>query len=399
MENGDEEARFAAVERPRSHSPDEVAKASSGKYVPPGRRKNMQVGKLIRPSMPPNNNNYNNSMSGPSSSSSLQHSSGPNSSSNKNHSYSSMSHSHSQHHPNSSGQYGGHQSYSHSIHNQSNMAPQQSHKLNGDGNNNSNSLGGRRSDDGSNKGGPLPQRPIRHYNSQHSSSQGPPSGSYNDQSQLGDQKNTSASMASKSINRSRQSDYGGQSSTSHVHGHSHSSSSANHMPPSQEQSSGPPHHSMSQRQRPNRDDTIQDLVRFQKNFHLAPPSGKGQQAPVQGSQGPPPPASGQQQTAPASVSETAAPRQTQTPTASNTPPPASVAAHHPNIPSNKHVPIDSAIPSKPQQQQQHQHQQILTQQQPAHVKEPQQPAHVPQQRSTPPQVRIIINADFNWANF
>lgn len=50
VENGDEneEAKFAAVERPRSSSPDEI---KVGKYVAPGRRKqhNTQVGKLIRP--------------------------------------------------------------------------------------------------------------------------------------------------------------------------------------------------------------------------------------------------------------------------------------------------------------------------------------------------------------
>lgn len=51
LENGDEEARFAAVERPRSDSPEEL-KANSGKYVAPGRRKNTQTGKLIRSSLP-----------------------------------------------------------------------------------------------------------------------------------------------------------------------------------------------------------------------------------------------------------------------------------------------------------------------------------------------------------
>lgn len=51
LENGDEESRFAAVERPRSNSPDEV-KANTGKYVAPGRRKNTQTGKLIRPALP-----------------------------------------------------------------------------------------------------------------------------------------------------------------------------------------------------------------------------------------------------------------------------------------------------------------------------------------------------------
>lgn len=51
LENGDEEARFAAVERPRSDSPDEV-KANTGKYVAPARRKNKQTGKLIRPALP-----------------------------------------------------------------------------------------------------------------------------------------------------------------------------------------------------------------------------------------------------------------------------------------------------------------------------------------------------------
>lgn len=50
VENGDEneEAKFAAVERPESNSPDEI---KVGKYVAPGRRKqhNTQAGKLIRP--------------------------------------------------------------------------------------------------------------------------------------------------------------------------------------------------------------------------------------------------------------------------------------------------------------------------------------------------------------
>lgn len=51
LENGDEEARFAAVERPLSNSPDEV-KANPGKYVAPARRKNTQTGKLIRGAPP-----------------------------------------------------------------------------------------------------------------------------------------------------------------------------------------------------------------------------------------------------------------------------------------------------------------------------------------------------------
>lgn len=57
MENGDEneEAKFAAVERPRSSSPDEI---KAGKYVAPGRRKqhNTQAGKLIRPTQLINSN-------------------------------------------------------------------------------------------------------------------------------------------------------------------------------------------------------------------------------------------------------------------------------------------------------------------------------------------------------
>lgn len=57
VENGDEneEAKFAAVERPQSSSPDEI---KVGKYVAPGRRKqhNTQAGKLIRPTQIINNN-------------------------------------------------------------------------------------------------------------------------------------------------------------------------------------------------------------------------------------------------------------------------------------------------------------------------------------------------------
>lgn len=57
VENGDEneEAKFAAVERPRSSSPDEI---KAGKYVAPGRRKqhNTQAGKLIRPTQLNNTN-------------------------------------------------------------------------------------------------------------------------------------------------------------------------------------------------------------------------------------------------------------------------------------------------------------------------------------------------------
>lgn len=65
VENGDEneEAKFAAVERPDSSSPDEI---KAGKYVAPGRRKqhNTQAGKLIRPTQLNNSNiniNSNNS--------------------------------------------------------------------------------------------------------------------------------------------------------------------------------------------------------------------------------------------------------------------------------------------------------------------------------------------------
>lgn len=61
VENGDEneEAKFAAVERPRSVSPDEI---KAGKYVAPGRRKqhNTQAGKLIRPTQLNNSNISNN---------------------------------------------------------------------------------------------------------------------------------------------------------------------------------------------------------------------------------------------------------------------------------------------------------------------------------------------------
>lgn len=64
IENGDEneEAKFAAVERPQSCSPDEI---KVGKYVAPGRRKqhNTQAGKLIRPSQLNNSNNNSSSSS------------------------------------------------------------------------------------------------------------------------------------------------------------------------------------------------------------------------------------------------------------------------------------------------------------------------------------------------
>lgn len=57
VENGDEneEAKYAAVERPGAISPDEI---KAGKYVAPGRRKqhNTQAGKLIRPTQLVNNN-------------------------------------------------------------------------------------------------------------------------------------------------------------------------------------------------------------------------------------------------------------------------------------------------------------------------------------------------------
>lgn len=72
IENGDEneEAKFAAVERPQSDSPDEI---KAGKYVAPGRRKqhNTQAGKLIRPSqLNVNSNNASSSASSASSTSS-----------------------------------------------------------------------------------------------------------------------------------------------------------------------------------------------------------------------------------------------------------------------------------------------------------------------------------------
>lgn len=67
VENCDEneEAKFAAVERPESTSPDEI---KAGKYVAPGRRKqhNTQAGKLIRPAQLNSNSISNNSGSAPS---------------------------------------------------------------------------------------------------------------------------------------------------------------------------------------------------------------------------------------------------------------------------------------------------------------------------------------------
>lgn len=49
--NGDEEARFAAVERSQLNSPDEV-KVNAGKYVAPEGCNSTQAGKLIRPAVP-----------------------------------------------------------------------------------------------------------------------------------------------------------------------------------------------------------------------------------------------------------------------------------------------------------------------------------------------------------
>ncbi|XP_055692026.1 ataxin-2 homolog isoform X2 [Lutzomyia longipalpis] len=60
VENGDEEAAFAAVERPSTGSPDSQPKGPSTntqKYVPPAKRKGQSTGKLVRSTPPPSNNN------------------------------------------------------------------------------------------------------------------------------------------------------------------------------------------------------------------------------------------------------------------------------------------------------------------------------------------------------
>ncbi|XP_059619862.1 ataxin-2 homolog isoform X2 [Phlebotomus argentipes] len=61
VENGDEEAAFASVERPSTSSPDaNVSKGPSTntqKYVPPAKRKGQSTGKLVRSTPPPSNNN------------------------------------------------------------------------------------------------------------------------------------------------------------------------------------------------------------------------------------------------------------------------------------------------------------------------------------------------------
>lgn len=131
IENGDEneEAKFAAVERPQSDSPDEI---KAGKYVAPGRRKqhNTQAGKLIRPSqLNVSSNNASSSASSASSTSST--SSVPSTQLSCNNKFSLPQHSLPQQ-STQKNTASSQQTPIHRLHNQPNMQQVNIHKVNGE---------------------------------------------------------------------------------------------------------------------------------------------------------------------------------------------------------------------------------------------------------------------------